>query len=241
MCTVIFSPRRGGFALGMNRDEQISRETAFPPARHQVGGRQAIFPHEKSGGTWIGINDAGVCLALINWYSVPARVGQNPISRGKVVASLLSAVTTNAVDEMIAKLALKRMNPFRLIGIFRDEKKVMEWRWDRKKLARKTYGWNYGIWISSGFDEPGAQKTRKKVFTKALPQSSSGSLQWLRRLHRSHQLERGPYSICMHRDDAATVSYTEVTMTAHEGTLRYQAGSPCGKSRLVIRRLPLKS
>ena len=39
-------------------------------------------------------------------------------------------------------------------------------------------------------------------------QKFEGRLNWLRRLHRSHLPERGPFSICMHRSDAATVSYT---------------------------------
>jgi len=31
----------------------------------------------------------------------------------------------------------------------------------------------------------------------------------------------------MHRDDAATVSYTEVTVSAHEAVMRYHACAPC--------------
>jgi hypothetical protein len=70
--------------------------------------------------------------------------------------------------------------------------------------------WKTNIWISSGYDEPGAQAARSQVFRQALRQSSAGTLAWLRRLHRSHRPERGAYSICMHREDAATVSYTEI-------------------------------
>ena len=36
------------------------------------------------------------------------------------------------------------------------------------------------------------------------------SLAWMRRLHRSHVPAPGPFSICVHREDARTVSYTEI-------------------------------
>jgi hypothetical protein len=31
----------------------------------------------------------------------------------------------------------------------------------------------------------------------------------------------------MHREDAATVSYTEVRVSGHKATMRYTPGSPC--------------
>jgi hypothetical protein len=49
----------------------------------------------------------------------------------------------------------------------------------------------------------------------------------LRRLHRSHSPEAGPFSTCMHRSDAATVSYTEITAFSRKARLRYHAAAPC--------------
>jgi hypothetical protein len=46
-------------------------------------------------------------------------------------------------------------------------------------------------------------------------------------LHRSHGTERGPYSTCMHREDAATVSYTEVTVSRQRADMSYTPGTPC--------------
>jgi len=57
------------------------------------------------------------------------------------------------------------------------------------------------------------------------------TVSWLRRFHSSHAShapEIGPYSICMHRNDAATVSYTEVVVSRRITRMRYQSGSPCG-------------
>src|SRR5262245_17599967 len=227
MCTITFVARRSGYALGMNRDEKLARVTALPPARHRLGARTALFPSEPNGGTWIGVNDAGVTLALINWYSVSTHVTGQTISRGEIVKSSLATDSPSMTDGVLGNLHLSQVNPFRLIGVFLHQKAVIEWRWNLHQLERLDHRWQTNTWISSGFDEPGAQQIRSRIFRSALRQSSAQSIDWLRRLHRSHQPEIGPYSICMHRDDAKTVSYTEVIVTASRATMRYQPGPPC--------------
>src|SRR5438477_7286592 len=68
MCTVSFIPKHQGFYLAMNRDEKRSRPIAVPPRIVRIAGRSAIFPLDPNGGSWIAVNDAGVCLVLINWH-----------------------------------------------------------------------------------------------------------------------------------------------------------------------------
>src|SRR5215471_11711513 len=70
MCTVSFVPKSQGFYLAMNRDEKLDRFAAVAPKIVDLANRRAIFPREPTGGTWISANDAGVCLALINWHRV---------------------------------------------------------------------------------------------------------------------------------------------------------------------------
>ena len=96
-----------------------------------------------------------------------------------------------------------------------------------QRLKRVEHSWTTNIWISSGYDEPGAQQTRAKTFRKAMHQSSAGTFDWLRRLHRSHAPDCGPYSVCMHRNDAVTVSYTEIMVSPKSAIMRYHAGSAC--------------
>lgn len=227
MCTVTLVARGNGYALGMNRDEKRARATALPPARHRLGGRDALFPSEPNGGTWIGLNDVGITFALINWYSVTARVPGQPVSRGEIVKGVLPCDSMALADALLAQMSLGRVNPFRLMGVFPAGKAVAEWRWNLKRLERLEHRWQTNTWISSGFDEPGAQQTRGRAFAKALRDRSAGRIDWLRRLHRSHIPERGPYSTCMHREDAATVSYTEVVVSRDCATMQYTPGAPC--------------
>lgn len=227
MCTVTFVPRRTGYILGMNRDELLTRPTGLPPAIHERAGRAYVCPAEPTGGTWISLNDAGVCLALINWYSVTARVTGESVSRGEVVRQGALANSSREVELMAAGLPLARMKPFRLLGVFPREREVVEWRWNGLKLVKYAHPWKAGIWISSGFDEPGAQQTRGTVFASAREQAGFGTSGWLQRLHSSHAPARGPYSVCQHRADAATVSYTEVRALPGRLLMRHLNDCPC--------------
>jgi hypothetical protein len=227
MCTVTFLPSRKGYRLGMNRDEKLTRATGLPPQRTTAQGRSFVAPTEPGGGTWIGLNDHGVCLALINWYSVNRRATGKTVSRGEIIPTARHAGDGEAVDTALAKWSLKRMNPFRLIGVFPASRTIIEWRWNLKRLTRLKHSWRTQQWISSGFDEPAAQRIRSRTFAAAQQQKSFGSLAWLRRLHRSHAPDAGPFSTCMHRNDATTVSYTEVSVAPHLCALRYHAGAPC--------------
>lgn len=239
MCTVTFIARRNGYALGMNRDEKLTRAPGLPPRLTRLNGRAILAPSEPGGGTWIGVNDSGAALALINWYSITARVAGQAVSRGEVAKLALSSDSAALVDVTLKELPLARVNPFRLIGVFPACNAVFEWRWNLQRLEHCDHRWQTNTWISSGFDEPGAQQARRKNFREALRQKSTGGTDWLRRLHRSHGPECGPYSTCMHRTDAATVSYTEVTMSRRMATMRYTPGALCCNVLMPAFGLPL--
>jgi len=227
MCTVTLIARKRGYLLGMNRDEKRARPKGLPPSERRINGHSVIYPSEPGGGTWISLNNSGVTLALINWYSVSRRVTTNPVSRGEVIPSISIADTPDLVDRAFSNLPLLGINPFRLIGIFLKSKKIVEWRWDLRELERKNHPWRSQQWISSGFDEPNAQTIRSHTFKQFLTQASTGTSDWLRRLHASHTPECGPFSTCMHRSDAVTVSYTEILVSSSKTSLQYICGPPC--------------
>lgn len=240
MCTVTFVARKRGYALGMNRDEQLSRAPGRSPAKRFIGDRRVLAPSEPGGGTWMALNDAGVTFALINWHAITARVRGETVSRGQVVNTACAANTPALAEAGLARLPLRRINPFRLIGVFPATREIAEWRWDLDQLVRQQHRWRSRQWISSGWDEPAAQRIRGRVFRAALRQASAGSLGWLRRLHRSHRPQAGPCSTCMHRAGAATVSYTEAAVSAHRADMSHRAGPPCqgaNWSRICINKI----
>lgn len=227
MCTVSFIARQRGYLLAMNRDEQLTRAKSLPPKVISASGRKVICPSEPCGGTWIAVNDTGVTFALINWYSVPTRLLKNPISRGGIVNFVKAQSSSTVTAEIMAGLPLKQTNPFRLIGIFPRAQEIVEWRWNLNRLGRKDHSWQARQFISSGFDESEAQLVRSQMFRQAMRLKSAGTPAGLQRLHRSHTPACGPFSTCMHRAGAATVSYAEIHVGSKIVSMTYHAGAPC--------------
>jgi transport and Golgi organization protein 2 len=226
MCTVSFLPKSVGFYLAMNRDEKRDRFAALVPAVVELEGHRAMFPREPSGGTWISANEAGVCLALINWHRIKREPNNGIRSRGEIIRTLAGISASDEISTAVKKLPLRKLRPFRLIAIVSAENRVIEWRWDLNRLLIRKHSWESRHWFSSGLDEATAEAERTRVCATLPVESAKRDLKWLRRLHRSHEPERGPFSICMHRPTAATVSYTEIAVSGRSVVMRYKDGPP---------------
>ena len=239
MCTVSFLPNTQGFYLAMNRDEKLDRFAALAPRIVDTESRRAVFPREPTGGTWISANDAGVCLALINWHRVAREPKHDVLSRGEVVRALAAKSSADEIADRVGKLPLRKLRPFRLITIVPSERHVIEWRWNLERLTMRDHQWQRQHWFSSGLDEERAELERQRVCDAAHDQQSARNLAWLRQLHRSHAPKRGPFSICMHRPDATTVSYTEVAVSRQRATMRYKPGPSCSSAAIAVKTMPL--
>ncbi|MCA8929168.1 MAG: NRDE family protein [Alphaproteobacteria bacterium] len=104
MCTVVTLRRPGHdwpLLLAANRDEMLGRAWS-PPARHWPDRPtvRAGLDHE-AGGSWLGVNDAGVAVAILNRRgSLGAAEGKR--SRGELVLRALGAASARAAMEDIA-------------------------------------------------------------------------------------------------------------------------------------------
>jgi hypothetical protein len=238
MCTVTFHPDARGFRLAMNRDEKRTRPIAGPPSVRRAGHRSAAFPTDPAGGTWTGINDARAAFALLNWYYAPTLPIPLPRTRGIVVTRLLETASPADAHRMVGELPLAHLQPFRVLGFFPATRESIEWRWDGARIESIRHPWVPRQWASSGFDEPTASRARNQVFEHRLADPDAGGILWLRRLHASHAPERGAFSTCVHRDDASTVSYTEIECRPAGSVLRYLQGSPCMHGEYVRTEIP---
>jgi hypothetical protein len=239
MCTVSFLPNAHGFYLAMNRDEKRERFRALAPTIVDLAGRRAVFPREPTGGTWISANDGGICLALINWHRIKRKPKNDGVSRGEVVRAFAGESCADEIADGVANLPLRKLRPFRLIAIVASEKVVTQWRWNLEWLTMRNHQWQRRHWFSSGFDEGRAELERQRVCDAALGRQPAGSLRLLRQLHRSHAPKRGAFSICMHRSDATTVSYTEVALSGRRVTMRYKPGPCCSDGVMVTKTISL--
>lgn len=242
MCTVSFIPKNGGYLVAMNRDELFTRGAAELPEVRFIEGVQTAYPRDASGGTWIATNELGNTWALLNWNIEPHC--PRPRSRGEVILLTLPSPSIDAAHELLLGSSLQGIGPFRLIGIFAQQKTIREWRWDGTRLDSIEHPWAVNHWFSSGRSDELAARQRTSQLDDAWHSNDAGSLAWLRRQHESHTPEAGAFSICVHRDDAATLSYTEIDVGVEHIRLRYKNAAPCQQqefdTKLTLARRPSK-
>jgi hypothetical protein len=219
----------------MNRDDRYSRPTAIVPAVYQAGSQQALYPVELGSGTWIAVNQAGLGFAILNW-SLPK--GEKLHSRGEIIPRLAAHSGLEPVAKELGTMNLAGTLPFRLIVVSAREERICEFLWDGSGVEFNSRPWELNHWFSSGHGDTLAERSRRPVCQSADAAPDAGSIEWLRALHRSHAPERGPFSICVHRDDAGTLSYTEVQCDAERVSTGYSPGFPCESSGIAVVDLP---
>ena len=230
MCTLTFVPTVDGYLAGMNRDELLTRPAALPPEIHEREGTKLVYPRERSGGTWIAANIRGNLLALLNWNEIDiAGWGEKRRTRGLVIPHAIIEANASSTNAHLDRLSLGGVFPFRLIGAFRSERQLIEWRWDGTGIQQLGWAWARKHWFSSSLSDARATAERGRVCNAAALDRAIGTPHRLRQLHGSHEPKPGPYSICVHRQDAATVSYTEVECDRSSISMRYLSGNPCLK------------
>lgn len=227
MCSLTFVGRDDGYVLAMNRDELTSRGVALPPTLTEIGGVSAVYPRDGAGGTWIAANRHGIALALLNWNDVPQPGAPKGRSRGVVIPYLIQFAGSRDIQEAIGKFDLGGIWPFRLVGVIPAEKKILEWQWSSEKLEVQHHGWESRHWFSSSLSDKQAAAARGAACENAWDEGGCGSLHWLRKLHASHANGPGPFSVCVHRENVETLSYTEFDCTPGKLECRYFSGSPC--------------
>ncbi len=114
MCTVVFIPLPGGVLLSSNRDEHPLRDPAGKPAFFQGKFGEMLYPLDPAGkGTWVGANDQGHILVLLNGAFVAHQRQENyRCSRGQVVRALLDQY--DALQAYL-QMDLHNIEPFTLV------------------------------------------------------------------------------------------------------------------------------
>lgn len=224
MCTLSILPQSIGFTARMNRDENPSRASSEAEFfAGQTGALAWAYPLDpSSGGTWIGINNQGVLLALLNEYPGGPQGPKSPKSRGGLIPVGLSE--KNAMDAIvaIAELLPGGYGACLVIAIgLRGP--ILALRSDGRDWQQRSYARAPLLFCSSGYDAEGAKRNREPLFQKAL----AGGEKALAAFHRSHEPEKGPYSVCMHRQGSQSVSFSEVLADKARIELKYWPLSPC--------------
>lgn len=239
MCTVTWLRTRDGYELFCNRDELLTRKPALPPQVMTIADVQAIAPRDGDfGGSWISVNEFGLSLCLLNLHTAEHRCGKF-ISRGLLLMELAGGHSTEKVMAQISKNQLQQFRPFTLLALAVDQSAMIA-QWNGSDLLIDRDGDGQMPLTSSSFDSARVIESRKQCFENRAIAKASVSSDQLFDFHRSHDPESGAYSACMHRSDAATVSFSQIKVDSNSIQFRYYPHSPCLSGRAEIKTLQRK-
>lgn len=238
MCTASWLYGAEGFQVFFNRDEKKTRGHARPPEVSMAGETACLFPTDPDGGgTWIGVNQYGLVLAVLNNYQADANHESSfSRSRGVLVRNLLSCSSGPAVRAAIENEAYQECRPFLLL-VFTRGGAVELASWNGRNLA-----WSEPreqVLTTSGY-RPDEVAGKRLALYRELVGREGMTPSTLEVFHRSRDPADGAGSVCMTRDDAATVSMTRIVVTPGEAVLRYLDGPPGTNSPEYTSRLPLE-
>ena len=232
MCTVTWlyaNPDSGdtGYELFFNRDELNTRLPASPPQhlyRDNVAFLSAL--DGNAGGSWLSVNQWGTTVALLNNYAYQRSTSERAwISRGQLLLSL--ATVTDPVTTLHA-MDLSHYQAFHLLVLTPQGDTCLA-TWDGEHLSQ-THNPVQPI-SSSSWQTESVIAGRKQYFQEmTCNQTVTPAL--LEQFHRSHHCGVSPYSVCMHREDAATISFSHIKVGQQQVSFNYYDGSPCQKPLL---------
>jgi hypothetical protein len=234
MCTVSWIFQSGGYRLYCNRDEKHTRQVALPPAVREKEGVRFVAPLDGDyGGTWIGVNQYGLSLCLLNRYQDEAGFSSGAaeyLSRGFLPAEFMDCPTRWQTRNRIERLDLRRYRPFTIV-VLEPEPPPLLIHWTGRGLLFESNGETAIPLVSSSYDPEGVRRSRRRHFEGLLKESGKVDGRLLERFHRSHFPTASAYSTCMHRDDARTVSFSKINVTGDDIEFTYHADSPCVGAR----------
>jgi hypothetical protein len=234
MCTVTWTAFAGGYHLLSNRDELRTRPPALPPRIIARDGLRFIAPIDPlGGGTWAGVNTAGVAMCLLNRYDVPYDIECSYASRGQLVLHALSCTTRSQAIAAAKSLDLNAYPPFVLLALDPHNPSGLL-AWDGHHATIEWDATGRCPLVSSGTDPAAVTEHRRRRllhFTRGQPDPSGEALY---ALHCDGADSPTPYTPHMARAEAGTVSFSWITVTPERVEYRYLPHAPTLQSRYQL-------
>lgn len=232
MCTVSWSHNKDGYQLLFNRDERRTRKPAAEPRLAVRDGVRILAPADGDfGGTWIGTNEFGVSLCLLNGANLTGASDSSiaPLrSRGLFLLDVVPLPSVTAISNFVREADLSTLAPFTLAALEPGQPAlVLEWNGSRKTALFEAA--DRFMVTSSSFDTEAVRSSRQKEYQRL----SSDAFAF----HYSHGPEPSAYSTCMHRPDAETVSFSWIRVSPAETDFFYVPAAPCKRVARSFHRL----
>ncbi len=210
------------YEVFFNRDESRARRPATAPSLHVLNGVSYVAPTDKEqGGTWIGVNEAGVTLCLLNLYGprIPAP-DPRKTSRGIMLGSCMDVHRLSELAGRMAHSALRDVNPFLLLGLAPRAVPVC-YRWDGTSVSMSELKAADMPVTSSSQATARVVKHRRQLLGRLLDGQSKPTREVLLTFHRGAAEKDRATSVCMSRPDAHTVSFSHVRVEPERGLFEY--------------------
>jgi hypothetical protein len=221
MCTVSIVRDASLTRVICNRDEQRVRAAATPPQEQTRSGVRMLFPVDPhSRGTWIGANQHGLVLTLLN----ASRPSLTPArhSRGSLIPWLLSFKRLVDAVDASRSINTEEFAAFHLIALQGDlvaslssgRGSVETWA---QRLTEPL------LWTSSSLGDDIVDGPRRRLFNEMLRAHRGNAFRCQAAFHRHQWKSRPAISVSMARADARTVSRTTVDITGDHVCMVYEA------------------
>lgn len=225
MCTMTWFVNDDGYELFFNRDERLSRSRAEPPTTQQGEGVHYLSPTDAdAGGTWIACNQFGVTVCLLNHYQFEQiETYKQWTSRGEIVRRFATVASPILAEQQFLRLELEDYRAFRMFIIEpMGRNRLCVWDGHKARVERNVVTPK----SSSSIDAQHVKALRKQLFADMRLADSQDPKRYLD-YHASHLPEKSQESVCMHREDAKTVSLSHVRVTREQVEFAYADGPPC--------------
>ncbi|MGB9965880.1 NRDE family protein [Halobacterium hubeiense] len=218
MCTLAFAWQAyddAPLVVAANRDEAVGRPSS-PPAVRGSDPRVLMPRDEEAGGTWLGVNEHRVFVAVTNRESDI----EGERSRGLLVTDALEADNADdAIGTVEREVAAREYAGFNLVVADANECVLLEW-----DGVLRTHAFDPGthVVVNAGYDD-GTEKSRAVRDALTGHDRPDEWLEAARTALRNHET-----GACLHRDGFGTRSSSLVTISA-DGEVGYDFadGPPC--------------
>jgi uncharacterized protein with NRDE domain len=238
VCTLVFAWQvftDAPLVVAANRDEALDRPSR-PPETFGSEPRILAPRDEEAGGTWVGVNDRDVFVAITNRWTGEQRAGDR--SRGLLVRECLEQPSSeDAARHVERDLDARRYEGFNLV--LADPSAALFLEYDGRLRVRN---FDPGVHVvgNTGADgqyaipnEPArlreaAQRQAENVDhlrTVLQPEPGEDATGWLDRAVST--IRDHDYGVCVHGDGFGTRSSSLVSIGEDGVSYRYADGPPC--------------
>ncbi len=228
MCTIVIGvglPGSPGLYVISNRDERLDRPATPPRIRRRDAMRMLAPRDSVGGGTWIGLNEAGVFAGITNRFGMES--GAHHRSRGLVVLEVLTHETGASAIEWVRRESPRHYNGFHLVVA--DGHRGWVVCNDGRRLQVEELSPGFHVFSERSFGAaPSARLERMRRHLTTVDELSAPVRRKLRGWMTHHDEDQPLESTCVHLlgHDYGTRSSTIVEV---DTTWRFAhaAGPPC--------------